>query len=85
MQDLWGNPIPAPAPQRKEHQATHTPVVTSPQDCLFFGHTPMQWDLSGQTRCSVCHVNISCPECVPVLSPDAVPLFCFLHAHMRAR
>lgn len=84
MYDLWGEPLPQPQPQKQKPPAKLADVVSTSQDCYFFGHAFMPFGMNNEKICQVCHVKAYCPCCTPVKpSKTAVALFCTKHSQGR--
>jgi len=82
MFNLWGDLEETPLPQRTTRPIPHrtqTSIVSTLQDCLFYGHTWQRIGLSGEKRCTICGIKGYCPGCTPNPPADAQPFHCTQH------
>lgn len=84
MQDLWGEKAPQPQPTQRTTKPRTSILVSTAQDCYFYGHTWTAAGLSGEKLCIVCGVKGYCPGCMPLpSSKDARPFLCTKHNQGR--
>jgi len=86
MQNLWGEEAPQPQPKQNAAKSRTSIVVTTAQDCYFYGHSWTPTGLRSEKLCTICGVKGYCPCCTPVApSPDAQPFLCTKHSQGKVQ
>jgi len=77
QQNLWGEETYLL--RRKPRRTPNVSDKLTPTDCLIYGHTWQQAGMSGEKKCSICHIKGYCPGCTPHPPEGAKPFFCTKH------
>jgi len=86
MRDLWGNEIPQEPQKKTPAPPLQNLVVSTSQDCYFYGHSWTAAGLSGEKLCTVCGIKGYCPCCTPKpASKEAKPFLCTKHSQGRVQ